>query len=151
MLYNLRVLSLVDEDDCCEINYVEEMEKMSKLDVNIFPELGPIQVRDPEERQQKIEQFEQEIKELKKEMEVMNSKYDNTEMNCNKEEKIDWNSFDVDKKKISLLVDNCASLSRKSDAEGDCAKFEPSFAETVNNCAKNMADVLKVVDSYKIS
>ncbi|KRT80706.1 hypothetical protein AMK59_5880 [Oryctes borbonicus] len=147
MLYNLSILSLSDETDPCDINYLEQMEILSKLDVNIFPSLGPIQVRTPQERLQKMEKVEQEIKELKKEIESMSNKYD-SEIDLDSNREINWHASDLVKGEISTLVNNSIRI-LKDHKKSNSGTFDASFETVVSDCAKNISEVLKLCENKK--
>lgn len=142
MLYNLWILNSASYSDGCDIDYSEQMEILSKLDVNIFPTMGPIQIRKPEERIQKMEKVEQDIKDLKKEIECMHNKYDSTaEITFDKD--IDWQAFDLVKDQISMLIHNSTSV-LKNQKKVNTGKFSDSFEAGASNCSRNIAEVSKV-------
>ncbi|GJQ73027.1 hypothetical protein Trydic_g1661 [Trypoxylus dichotomus] len=147
MLYNLWILSLTDEEDSYDINYSEQMEVLSKLDVNIFPSMGPIHVRKPEERLQKMERVEQEIKELKKEIEYMTNKYD-SKIDINSDNETNWHAYDLVKDEISTLMNSSMSI-LKDQKESDTGTFSDMFGTAVSDCVRNISEVLKLCENKK--
>lgn len=142
MLYNLHILnSKQDNSDTCNINYIEQMKILSELDINIFPKMGPIQNRKPQERVQKLKELQEEIKQLREEIEKF-SEQDGNEEVINTYDKNFTENLDL-LNHISTLANNSTFLLKEKKKEGR-GVFNKDFDLIVANCHSHISDILKV-------